>query len=512
MLRGVIYARYSSEKQNEQSIEGQLRENMAFAEKNDIKIVGTYIDRAYSAKTDARPEFQRMIKDAAKRGFDVVIVWKLDRFARNRYDSAKYKAVLKKYNVKVVSATEAISQGPEGIILESVLEGMAEYYSADLAEKVTRGMTENALKCKYNGGISVPYGYRIDEERRYQLDPVTAPIALEIFTRYAGGESATSIIDDLNRRGLKTSRGAPFNKNSLRNMLNNSNYIGVYHYKDVVIPDGVPAIVSKEVFEQAKARLESNKRTSARNKAKVRYILTTKLFCGECKSMLVGESGQKKNGIYRYYKCASARRHECDLKPVRKELIESFVITKALQSISDKKTVDGIIKQIMSLLDEENVILPALEQQLKNVQKAIDNIMKAIEAGVFTKTTKTKLEELEREEDDLKEQIECEKLSEPTLTEEQIRFFLGRYLTLDTKIEKNREKIIDDLIGNIIIYRDGRVIITFNYKNEPLTSTLDEIIAAAKGSSDIADVGSPDEQKTNYFVTSKWFGFCFYLK
>ena len=146
-MKGVIYARYSSDNQREESIEGQIRENTAYAERNGITIVGHYIDRAYSAKTDNRPEFQRMIKDSARHGFDVIIVWKLDRFARNRYDSARYKMLLKKNDVRVISATEAISQGAEGIILEAVLEGMAEYYSADLSEKVSRGMKENALKC-----------------------------------------------------------------------------------------------------------------------------------------------------------------------------------------------------------------------------------------------------------------------------------------------------------------------------------------------------------------------------
>mgnify|MGYP002518385862 CR=1 FL=1 len=130
-MKAVIYARYSSDNQREESIEGQLRECTAYCKKNDITILRTYIDRAMSAKTDHRPDFQRMIKDSAKGLFDVIIVWKLDRFARNRYDSAHYKAQLRKYGVKVLSATENISDGPEGIILESMLEGMAEYYSAE---------------------------------------------------------------------------------------------------------------------------------------------------------------------------------------------------------------------------------------------------------------------------------------------------------------------------------------------------------------------------------------------
>ena len=160
-MTGVIYARYSSDNQREESIEGQLRECRAFAEKNDIQIVDTYIDRALSAKTDNRPDFQRMIKDSANGLFDTVIVQKLDRFARNRYDSAHYKSILRKNGVKVISATELISDSAEGILLESMLEGMAEYYSAELSEKVVRGLTENALKCKYNGG-TLPIGYTIE--------------------------------------------------------------------------------------------------------------------------------------------------------------------------------------------------------------------------------------------------------------------------------------------------------------------------------------------------------------
>ncbi len=156
-MRAVIYARYSSDNQREESIEGQLRECLQYANFNEMEVVDNYIDRAFSAKTDNRPNFQKMIKDSAKGQFDVVIVWKLDRFARNRYDSAHYKNILKKNGVKVLSATEKISDDASGILLESMLEGYAEYYSAELAEKVKRGMTENALKGLWNGG-QVPFG------------------------------------------------------------------------------------------------------------------------------------------------------------------------------------------------------------------------------------------------------------------------------------------------------------------------------------------------------------------
>ncbi len=207
-MKAVIYARYSCDNQREESIEGQLRECRDFAAKKDMTVVGTYIDRAMSAKTDNRPEFQRMIAESGKNMFDTVIVWKLDRFARNRYDSARYKMQLRKNGVKVVSATEVISEGAEGIILESVLEGYAEYYSAELSEKVIRGMTENALKKQYNGG-NVPTGYYIDEQKHYQIDKLVAPFVREAFQMYINNRPIKDIVAYLNEitsRPARTSR------------------------------------------------------------------------------------------------------------------------------------------------------------------------------------------------------------------------------------------------------------------------------------------------------------------
>ena len=209
--------------------------------------MGTYIDRAYSAKTDDRPEFQRMVQDSARKIFDAVLVWKLDRFARNRYDAVYYKRQLEKNGVHLVSVMEPISDGPEGIMIESLLIGMAEYYSAELAIKVARGERENALKCKYNGGV-VPLGYVIGkEDRLYHIDPETAPIVQEIFTRYADGEPAEKIAASLNERGLRTRTGKPFVKNSFFQIFKNRRYIGEYSYKDIVIPAVCPPLWTRTV-------------------------------------------------------------------------------------------------------------------------------------------------------------------------------------------------------------------------------------------------------------------------
>ena len=241
-MTAVIYARYSSDNQREESIEGQIRECTAYAKRSGIRVVDTYIDRALSAKTDNRPQFQKMVSDSSEGYFDTVLVWKLDRFARNRYDSAHYKNILKKNNVRVMSATETISQGAEGILLESMLEGMAEYYSAELSEKITRGLTENALKCKFNGGTRT-IGYLINSEQRYELDPEAAPLVLEAFKLYVSGKTMQEVTDIINKKGLRTARGQKLTLSVTQRMLQNRKYIGEYRYSGHVTESGIPQIV-----------------------------------------------------------------------------------------------------------------------------------------------------------------------------------------------------------------------------------------------------------------------------
>ena len=250
----ILQAAETLDNQREESIEGQIRECTAYAEKNGITIVKHYIDRAISAKTDNRPEFQQMIKDSDKKLFDIVLVWKLDRFARNRYDSARYKTQLKKNGVKLMSATEIISEGPEGIILESVLEGYAEYYSADLAEKVVRGQTENILKGRCNGGRGT-FGYTLDSERKFHIDPLTSPFVLESFRKYNEGSTMKEIRDWLNENGIKNPVGGAFTYNSVEHMLKNRRYIGELKFRDVVVPDAIPPIISLELFEDVQEKI-----------------------------------------------------------------------------------------------------------------------------------------------------------------------------------------------------------------------------------------------------------------
>ena len=496
-MTAVIYARYSSDNQREESIEGQIRECTAYAEKNGITIVKHYIDRAISAKTDNRPEFQQMIKDSDKKLFDIVLVWKLDRFARNRYDSARYKTQLKKNGVKLMSATEIISDGPEGIILESVLEGYAEYYSADLSEKVIRGMTENALKGKFTGG-AIPFGYIINADHRFEIDLLTAPFVAETFQRYNDGQTMREIRDWLNEKGVKNQRGGLMTFNTIQHMLNNRRYIGELKYRDVLIPDAIPSIVSAELFNDVQEKMLKNKKAPARRKAEDDYLLTTKLFCGYCGALMFGESGTSRTGeVHRYYKCATAKKHKgCKKKTVRKQWLEDLVVNQTMQLVKDDAAMESIIAKVMELQNKENTNIPLYEKQLRDAESGIQNMLNAIQAGILTSSTKERLEQLEETKRELEARIAEEKLAKPKVTEEFIRFWLLRFRKLDMSLKDQRQALVDTFINAIYLY-DDKVLITFNYKEGTQTVTFGEAseIASEGNGSDLDCFTAPNFER-----------------
>lgn len=474
-MKAVIYARYSSDSQREESIEGQLRECKEYAERNGITVLSAYIDRALSAKTDNRPEFQRMIKDSAKGLFDIVLVWKLDRFARNRYDSAHYKAILKKNGAKVVSAKEAIAEDSTGILLESLLEGYAEFYSVELSEKIHRGQKENALKGLNNGG-GIPLGYLLGKDQRLEVDPITAPLVVEIFSRYAEGETIRAIVDSLNERGLQTKRNKPYTMSSFNSILKNRKYIGEYKYQDVVIPGGVPSIVPQELFDRVQARMEKNKRAPAMSKADEKFLLTTKLFCGKCGRLMVGESGTSHTGKkHYYYKCGSAKRKTgCTKKAVKKDWIENLVVGRTMRMIFDDRTLAAIAEMVLEVQSRESTSLPVLKRQLAQAEQGIENMLNAIQQGLFTSSTKHRLEELEATKERLTVSILQEELKKPHLTKEQILFFLNRFRAIDISKPEQRQHLIDSFVNAVYVY-DDKIILTFNYKDGTEAITLDDI-------------------------------------
>ena len=506
-MTAVIYARYSSDNQREESIEGQIRECTAYAEKNGITVVKHYIDRALSAKTDNRPDFQQMIKDSEKRLFDIVLVWKLDRFARNRYDSAHYEYQLERNHVKLVSATEPISDSPAGIMVKSMLTGMAEYYSAELSEKVVRGMTENVLKGKYNGG-TIPIGFKVDEEKFFQVDPLKAPFVVEAFQRYNDGATMKELMNWLNDSGVTTNRNQKFTYNSVQTLLTNKRYIGENHFKDIVMPDSIPAIVDKDLFEEVQQKIKKNSRAPARHKAEDDYLLTTKLFCGMCGAMMFGECGTGRNKVvHHYYKCATAKRFKtCKKKTVRKEWLEDLVIAETMKLIQDDAVIDAIVAEVMELQDQENTTLPFLEKQMREVENGIENMLNAIQAGVLTNSTKSRLEKLEAQQKELEVRIAEEKIARPRLSENQVRFWLTRFRKLDPNVKSHRETLINTFVNAVYLY-DEKVLIAFNYKDGTKTISFNEIAAKDASEGNGSDLGCFAPPRTP--VSNGYRSFCF---
>ena len=470
-MKAVIYARYSSDKQREESITAQLRICRDFAQRNKIEIVSEYCDRAISGKhADNRPEFQRMIKDSEKKQFDAVVVYRLDRFARNRYDSAIYKNKLKKNGVRVMSAMENISSEPEGVILESVLEGMAEYYSLELAQKVTRGMKETARQCKATGG-NIATGYIVNPQtHHFEIDPKLAPTVREIFARYASGEKVADILKALSKKGIKNKEGKPFTFNCVCTMLRNRKYIGEYRYADIVIENGVPAIVDKEVFDKVQEILKKNKKAHARGRAKVNYMLSGKVECGKCHGAMIGESGKNRTGkVYNYYKCSNRKNGKtCDMAVVSKDALEQRVIEETKKHVLQDDTIRHIAKrtiEVQTKENESNETLKVLETEYKEVERSLSNIIKAVESGMPYDTVRDRLEELKDQKARLEKGIAEEQASGTNFTEEQLIYWLEKFKDGDTNDEDYRTRLFDTMITKVIV-GENEITIVYNYCND----------------------------------------------
>lgn len=489
----IIYARYSSDRQTEQSIEGQLKECYVYALRNDYNIVGEYIDRAISGTTDHRPEFQRMIEDSSKKLFQGVLVYQLDRFARNRYDSATYKNKLKKNGVRVLSARENISDDASGVLMEAVLEGMAEYYSVELAQKIKRGMDINAEKCLSTGG-NVALGFKV-ENKEIQVDPLTAPIVVKIFEMYVEGSTMAEIIRYLNANQIKTSYGNEFNKNSINRILKNKRYIGVYTYRNTEVPDGVPRIVDEDLFWEAQRMMEKNKKAPARAKAKVDYLLTTKLFCGHCKAAMTGISGtshtEKK---YHYYQCTTNRRDKsCDKKTVGKEYIEDLVVQK-LREFLTTENINTISQEVVDLCERErnNDTLKRLQKLIRENEKATENLLKALDSGQITNVIVDRIAQKKKEHSELEQQLLLEQVKYPAPKVSEIRFFLSQFKKGGINDLKYRQGLIDMLVNRIDLY-DGKMTVLCNIQNGHFDVDLDEISSSKGRLVEVRGIEPPSE-------------------
>ena len=490
----VVYARYSSHNQQEQSIEGQLAAARKYADTKGYTIIHEYCDRAKTGTNDNRDEFQKMLSDCSKKKFSVIIVWKVDRFGRNREEITFNKYRAKKHGVRVEYVAENISEGPEGVILESVLEGMAEYFSLQLSQNVKRGLLESAKKHRIISG-QIPLGYRAGPDKTFEINPDTAPTVKLIFDMYAAGSTMAEITRYLNDHGYRTSKGKPFTKDTLPRILHNEKYIGIYTYKDIIRDENaVPAIVDRDVFEKVQQMMKVNRKAPSSKWSYSDYILSDKLFCGHCGTPMVGTSGSSHTGAkYGYYACGERLRNKsCHKKNVRQDLIEENVLTDVHYLLQDDAKLDFIADLVWQQYlkdDQHQQEIQMLKKQLAGVEKSIANLVRSIEAGIFNDAIKTRMDELDGEKAALQKAIAENELTTPMqITKEQILFFLYQLRDMDFEDRKCQKRLIAIFVNSIYLYDDDRLVINYNFKGDGSsnTVTLSETDHAISGSEGFA--------------------------
>lgn len=461
MIKAARYGRYSCDRQNEQSIDGQFRVIDEYAKKNGIEIVATYVDKAMSGTNDNRADFQRMLRDSDKKEWEVLLIYKLDRFSRNKYEMAIHRKHLKDNGVKIVSVMENIPDSPEGILLESLLEGINQYYSEELSQKTKRGMNETRLKGNFIGG-TVNYGYalqpvytaqngkQVQTATKVVINEDEAAVVRKIFAEYINGKKISDIAKDFFGKGI-LNRGKPFIVDMLYFILRQEKYTGIYRIYGNVYDKIYPPIISNEIFQAAKAKLDANKH-GKHPKSNLSYLLKGKLFCGSCGRRMNSFAGTSKSGsVRRYYKCA--RPEACsNTQTVKKDVLET-AITKAFEQMLSAESnfnllADKILETYNSKLYDTSSLRFA-EKELNRVEHSLTNLIAAVENGFFSDTTNTRLKELEQRKTELKALIAVEKEKEiQPLTREQVTKYLSYAITQPS------QTLIDLLVRKAIVKGD----------------------------------------------------------
>lgn len=504
---GVDYARYSSHNQKEASIEQQVAACQQKAKELGITLIDSYEDRAITGKTDKRPSFQRMMRDAEKGKFKYVIAWKSNRMGRNMLEAMMNEAKLQSWGVRVLYVEESFDDTAAGRFALRSMMNVNQFYSENMAEDIKRAMYDNAHNCKVTNG-NLPFGYKADENLKYVIDEPKDEIVREIYTRVACGEAFVDIANSLNARGIKTSTGSDWGRSSFHSILKNERYRGIYIYQDVRIEGGIPRILSDELFFKVQEVLKTKRNAQGRHRVFGDYLLTGKLFCGHCNGPMTGYSGTSKSGtLHHYYVCQTRRvEHTCKKENVRRDDIEIAVA----QAIKDYALQSDVIEWIADSTveynkkQEEASHIAILQDRLEGTQKAIKNIMTAIEQGIITDTTKDRLLELESEQADINAQISAAKADIITVSRKDIIAGLSMFRDGDVHDKKYIAKLFDTFLVAVYLY-DNELKIVFSFTGKKNTVKLPfDMSKLGKGENDGADkcsfklaTASPMESQTN---------------
>lgn len=489
MQNAVIYARYSSHGQNEQSIEGQVEECQAYCESMGFNVVKIYKDKALSGKYDeSRTEFLNMISDSKKGFFQYIVVWKLDRFARNRYDSAIYKKDLSKRGIRVLSAKQQISLSNEGIFYEAILEANDEYYSLNLSTNVKRGQRQSAEKGLFLGGHCL-FGYKINKtpvgshyESKIEVDEKTAPIIQFIFEEYAKGTPKKLIVDKLNEKGFKNYNGKPFNINNFQNTLTNPKYTGKFYFGEskILCDNAYPPLISQELFDKVQEKLKANKRNPAKSKAVVEYLLTGKTYCGHCGAPIVGTSAIGKLGNkFTYYNCAKRfKHHSCNKGTEKKGFLEWYVTEQTMEYVLQPARMDFIAERLIEEYKKSSSFaeIKSLETRINDLdismQKTLDAMIDASSSTV-RKMLDQKIADYSFLQNGLKnELLKLKALNKAQLNKKDIIVQLKKFCDGDPLDFDFQKRIIDGIVNSVYIY-DDKILIYYNLDDAKQVSYIE---------------------------------------
>lgn len=472
---GVIYARYSSHNQKDASIEQQVSECTKYAQEIGLHIVETYADRAISGRTDNRPNFQKMMKDAEHGKFQYVIAWKSNRIGRNMLQAMQNESRLNDLGIKCMYVEEDFDDSAAGRFALRSMMNVNQFYSENMAEDIRRGMYDNAAQCKVtNGGL--PFGYRASKDLHYELDSPKDKVVREIFERVARREPFVDIASDLNARGIRTRNGKPWGRSSFQNLLHNERYRGIYIYGDVRIEGGVPRIVSDELFFKVQEVLKMKKNPQGKHRGYGDYLLTGKLYCGHCNSPMIGMSGTSAAGeLHSYYVCHKKRReHACNKKNISRDLIEE-AIARAIQvyCLADE-TIEWIAKSTVAYFKkkEQDPDLLLLESELADTKKSLKNYALAIGRGIFNDTTQEAMLELERKQKDLFEKIAAKRADIIEIREEDIISGLSMMRHGNVKDKKYQSDLFNTFLVRVYLYDDNNLKIIFSFTGDKNTITI----------------------------------------
>lgn len=495
----ICYYRYSSDAQRDVSIVQQKDAAHEYAEHHGYHIIKEYDDPAYSGTRDDRPAFQLMLYEVEKLRPAYLILWKTDRLSRDRIDAVMAKKRLRECGVKIVYVAESIPDDDEAtqILMESIYEAMAASFIVSHRKNVVRGMTYNAENAFYNGVKMLGYVGEVDH--KYEIDQATAPTVRRIFKEYTEGVPMQKICDSLNNAGQKTVRGNKFTVNSLRNILVNRAYIGEYKFGKTLIPDGMPRLIDDETFQKAQAKLEANKRGGKGAIKKLHpeieiedYWLTGKICCGLCGGTMQGVSGTSRSGnLYYYYSCINYRKHTCTLKYQRKELMEKIVLYILDDLINDPALRIIIAEKCYAYHqaqnDDNGAYEASIRAQLKDVEGKLNNLVKAIEAGIFNSTTAERMNVLENQKSMLNDALLAEQNRKKCdLTLNTIVKFLSS-LVGDINNPDTRRRLLEFFIDKIYVYPD-KMVLTFYYTDDRRELPFEETIRLIDNRQKILDI------------------------